>query len=71
MVGRSRRAARAGLSALCDSMRLGLCGMLGVDETMGELPRGYHAPQPSAIGFRFEGENDRGDGLRRECFQRS
>ena len=52
-------------------MRLGLCGMLGVDETTGELPRGYHAPQPSAIGVRFEGENDRGDGLRRECFQRS
>ncbi len=45
--------------------------MLGVDETTGELPRGYHAPQPSAIGVLFEGENDRGDGLRRECFQRS
>jgi E3 ubiquitin-protein ligase HACE1 len=51
-----------------DNMLLGLCGMLGVNEATGELLSGDDAPQPSAIGVRFEGENGTGDGLRREWF---
>jgi E3 ubiquitin-protein ligase HACE1 len=42
--------------------------MLGVNEATGELLSGDDAPQPSAIGVRFEGENGTGDGLRREWF---
>jgi hypothetical protein len=49
-------------------MLQGLCGMLGVNETSGELLRGEDAPQPAAIDVRFEGENGTGDGLRREWF---
>ncbi len=42
--------------------------MLGVDEATGALLSGEDAPQPSAIGVRFAGENGAGDGLRREWF---
>ena len=51
-----------------DNMLEGLCAMLGVDESSGQLLNGADAPQPRAIDVQFEGENGTGDGLRREWF---
>ncbi len=53
--------------ATCNTL-YGSCGMLGVDETTGELLSGEDAPQPRGIDVNFEGENGTGDGLRREWF---
>jgi hypothetical protein len=63
-------AGAAQLDLVCqrDNMLGGLCVMLGVDEATGALLSGEDAPQPSAIGVRFAGENGAGDGLRREWF---